>query len=61
VIDNLDTQVVAANVHLDTLNTRLKGLLTRVRSPKNFVMDIVIVVLFIILVGLMIKIIKDRY
>lgn len=61
VIENLDTQVEtflfakkqnsyfkkvgAANAHLDTLNTRLKGLLARVRSPKQFIVDIIIVVL----------------
>ncbi len=61
VIDNLDSQVGAANVHLDTLNTRLKGILTRIRSPRNFVMDVVLVVLFIILIGLLIKMIKDRF
>lgn len=39
------TKVGAANAHLDTLNTRLKGLLARVRSPKQFIVDIIIVVL----------------
>ncbi len=61
VIDNLDTQVGAANVHLDNLNTKLKGMLAKLRSPKQFMVDILIVVLFLILIGLMIKILNDRF
>lgn len=61
VIDNLDAQVGQTNEQLDNLNTRLKSLLMKARSPKQLCMDIVVVVLFIIMIGLLIKVVKDRY
>ena len=61
IIDNLDMEVSSANTNVDNLNTRLKGLLMQARSPKQLCVDICAIILFIILVGLLIKVIKDRY
>lgn len=61
VIDGLDVEVQRTNAELDTLNTRLKALLTRVRSPKQLVVDICVGVLFLIMIGLLVKVVRDRY
>lgn len=55
--NKLDKQVLKQNRRFETTNSKLKKTITNIRAPHQFCMDIILVIIFVIMLGLLYKVV----